>query len=82
MSKRPKDMTNEEIAALPVFERIGARTEIDPKTGKKVVYPVIRPASVTSFAKDDIMWWTDGSGQSWFFQTDCDGNWQRVALNI
>lgn len=78
MDKRPKDMTPDEIAALPVRPIVTYREEKHPElNGVTVLYPVAAPMTLTFHHKDDIMFWMDAEGQAYTFGQDDNGSWHK-----
>lgn len=77
---RPKDMSNKQIAALPVYtgEIAVPLTDEDRAAGmmgtmKSVKDP--RKTQVFAYQPDDIIGWTDGNGQTYGFGQFADGEW-------
>lgn len=84
--KRPKDMTEAELAALPIGP---IRTKFVPFTaedytrgavGKGKTVPIMEDTSLMHFESDDIAMWTDAHGHCWTFGQRGDGSWYKTAL--
>lgn len=86
-AKRPKDMTPDEIGALPVGPYIEIRepiTAADIAEGRGGRYKVRferREVRVSGYMGDDIAFWYDDSGVYTFGQFD-DGSWFKQPMSI
>lgn len=83
MNRRPRDMSNAELEALPVgpyIERIEPLTEADYAAGRvgktKTTYEY-RPVRVVTHEPDDMLAWRDKGGNLWTFGQWEDGSWYR-----
>lgn len=88
---RPKDMTGEQLAALPERGAGGVEYEIVPITaemldadptlcGSHIKRPVMRPSRAVHYEPDDLVGWRDAGGRLWGFGQDEDGGWFRHPL--
>lgn len=81
-TRRPKDMTEAELEALPIgpfiqHERPLTKEDWDKgmrgRTVVTVEYPQMKISAWVS--GDDIMLWRDAEGQAWMFGQWADGTW-------
>lgn len=79
--KRPKDMSREELDALPAGP-MRCREEFDPETGITRVIPIMEKGGVARIEKDDIAFYRDGSGSVWSFGQFPDGSWYRRVSGV
>jgi hypothetical protein len=86
MNRRPKDMTPEELAALPTGPWIQMRrpmTERDFQLGlpgpdvPEVCCPPVAPPS---HRESDLLTWEDPDGRLWSFGRWLDGQWFKVPF--
>lgn len=88
MERRPKDMSEDELIALPVgpyAEEFIPWTRADIErgaAGRGRVRIVMRPTMATAHYPDDWVGWRDRAGRAWTFGQFADGSWfkQPCAL--
>ena len=79
--KRPRDMTQKELEALPMGPssgRIELYTEEDYSrgaVGRGRIVPVLSPRPATVYYPDDIIGFVDRDGENWTFGQYADGAW-------
>lgn len=88
--KRPRDMTDAELEALPtgpfvMHERQWTREEAlaGKARGRSLVWAEYPPIRATAYEPDDIFAWSDAKGDIWDFGQWADGTWfkQRSVLS-
>ncbi len=69
--KRPKDMTIDELEALPIYAPFDCE-EIplpDPRypdaKGSFLMRPIMKKANAYAYQRDDLLFFTDRQGQTW-----------------
>jgi hypothetical protein len=78
---RPKDMTDEELAALPVGPSVRRERPITPEDvargmhGRCVVWYEVPAMMAEAIQPDDIFAWADSEGRRWDFGRWADGRW-------
>lgn len=83
--KRPRDMTTEELDALPVGPFIRCQrpvTAVDRAKGihgRVIEWEEVRLVRCGHVEGSDIMLWRDASGQAWTFGQWADGEWFKQA---
>jgi len=81
-AKRPKDMTPEELAALPVGPMVEERRPADPskgEVGRFVVKLVMRQQAATHYRGDDLLACVV-DGATYSLGQFADGTWFRRPL--
>ena len=88
VQRRPKDMTDAELEALPVGPFVKHRREVTPEErargihGRWIEWEECRAMRATAWGLDDIFGWRDREGRLWDFGQWADGSWfkQRSIL--
>ena len=81
--KRPKDMTQEELDALPKCSADGTRIEeyFDPKTSMTVRRLISEPGTVRAVQMDDIIHFR-GSDGLLYRPIELDDGWYKAIINM
>lgn len=85
MSKRPSEMTNEELEALPNLRKRTRRLatlQEQKRRGVLWIEEEIEPPKMKANAilGDDLFGWQDGDGNCWSFSEGADGQWYKVYM--
>ena len=81
--KRPKDMTQDELEALPsgpyarVFTPYTAEDYEKGAVGRGREKYELRPIRMSAYEGDDIIGFRDKSGRAWSFGQFADGTWYK-----
>ena len=84
MSKRPRDMTEAELNALPigptyeVFTPHTAEDIANGAVGRGKVRVYRRETLAVYYEPDDFIGWSDATGQAWTFGQFSDGSWFKT----
>jgi hypothetical protein len=85
-AKRPSEMTEAELIALPVGPDVRRERPITAEDrargmhGRSVVTYEAKQVRCNAYLPTDIIWWYDPEGRAWMFGQWADGTWFRQPI--